>query len=60
MCLESLLFRLRVMGVGFPSSLVRAVWRVSMICGWLRSASAFSFAMRYTFSFDLEALGCLL
>ena len=60
MCCGSFLCRLRVMGAGFPISLVRASWRVLMICCWLRSASAFSFAMRYMFSFGLEVLGCLL
>ncbi len=60
MCLESFLCRLRVMCVGFPNSVVRAGWRVFVICWWLRSASALSLAMRYTFSFGLEMLGCLL
>ena len=48
------------MGAGFPISLVRADWRVSVICWWLRSARALSLAMRYIFSFGLEVLGYLL
>ncbi len=60
MCLGSFLCRLRVMGAGFPISLVRADLRVSIICWWFRSAKALSLAMRYTLSFGLEVLGCLL
>ena len=51
---------LRVMGAGFPVSLVRAGLRVSIMCWWFRSARALSLAMRYTLSFGLEMLGCLL
>ena len=53
MCLGSFLCRLRVMRAGFPNILVRAGWRVSLIFWWFRSASAFSLAIRYTFSFGL-------
>ena len=60
MCFGSFLCRFRVMGAGFPIRLVRADCRVSVICWWLRSARALSLAMRYTFSFGLEFLGCLL
>ena len=60
MCFGSFLCRLRVMGACFPVSLVRTDWRVSVICLWLSSAKALSLAMRYTFSFGLEVLGCLL
>ena len=60
MCFGSFLCRLRVMGAGFPVSLVRTNWRVLAICWWLRSARDFSSAMRYIFSFGLEMLGCLL
>ena len=48
------------MGAGFPIRLVRADWRVLVICWWFRSAKAFSLAMRYTLSFGLGVLGCLL
>ena len=60
MCFGSFLCKLRVMSAGFPISLVRAGWRVSVICWWLRSARALSLAMRYMLSFGLEVLGCLL
>ena len=60
MCFGSFLCRLRVMAAGFPVSVVRAVWSVSVICYLLRSARALSLAMRYIFSFGLELLGCLL
>ncbi len=60
MCFGSFLCRLRVMGAGFPVSLVKTDWRVSVICWWLRSARAFSLAMRYIFRFGLELFGCLL
>ncbi len=46
MCLGSFLCRLRVMGAGFSVSVVRTDWRVSVMIWWLRSAKAFSLAMR--------------
>ena len=49
MCLGSFLCRLRVMGAGFPISLVRADLRVSVICWGFKSAKALSLAMRYTY-----------
>ncbi len=61
MCVGSFLCCLRVMDGGFfPISFVSASWRVLVICGWLRSARAFSLAMRYILSCGLETLGCFL
>jgi len=51
---------LRVTDGVFPVNLVRAAWRVLIVCDLLRSARSFSLAMRYMLSFGLELLGRLL